>query len=96
MILTPFPTAHQDSQVFVWHESMGGQAAEPFSDPENDQPLLNGQLLDAELERFDIDSQLPTPLPEESASFSIEGEMFVFVHYMTLFCGQAIYKGKDK
>lgn len=55
MILTPSPTAHQDSQVFVWHESMGGQAAEPFSDPENDQSLLNGQLLDADLERFDVD-----------------------------------------
>jgi hypothetical protein len=23
-------------------------------------------------------------------------EMFVFVHYMTLCCGQEIYKGKDK
>jgi hypothetical protein len=22
--------------------------------------------------------------------------MFVFVHYMRLFCGQAIYKGNDK
>jgi hypothetical protein len=74
MILTPLPTAHQDSQVFEWHESMGGLAADPFSDPENDQPLLNGQLLDADLERFDVDSQLPTSLPEESVSFSIEGE----------------------
>jgi hypothetical protein len=34
---------------------MGGQAAEPLSDPENDQSLLNGQLLDADLERFYVD-----------------------------------------
>ncbi|KAH9551970.1 hypothetical protein CY35_09G041300 [Sphagnum magellanicum] len=84
---------HPNSQAPVWHESMGGQAAERFSNPEGYVPLPRGHEQDSHLDRFYAGPHLPNLTERPSFSSTAEGDSLPGIEGLII-VGDAVLGGR--